>query len=79
MRGVKASCSGITLMPDAVMTPTEFADRCRQIVATLTGDPAHRALDALVTELLTSKGYGEGMRIFVDGVAAAHNADCAPG
>lgn len=66
-------------MHDPVMSPDEFAERCRAIVATMAGDPAHRALDALVTEVLTSKGYGEGMRIFVEGVRCAHRSDYVPG
>lgn len=54
------------------MTPDAFASRVRAIVADLEGDARHRALDALVTELLTQLGYGEGMAIFLAQVTPFH-------
>lgn len=57
------------------MSADAFAAECSRIVAERQGDAAHRALDALVTGLLTSLGYGEGMAIFKAGVAAAHSAE----
>lgn len=59
------------MRPDA-MTPPEFAEACRTIVARHLGDAAHRQLDALVTELLTGLGYGEGMGIFINRVRPYH-------
>ena len=57
---------------DALLTPSDFAEVCQAIVETQGGNIAHRALDALVTELLTSLGYGEGMAIFVEAVRDKH-------
>lgn len=53
-------------------SPDEFAAACRELVTQHEGDEAHRKLDALVTELLTSLGFGEGMAIFLDAVASKH-------
>ena len=53
-------------------TPEAFAAECRRIVTTLSGDAAHRALDAAVTRTLTSLGYGEGMQVFIENVRTAH-------
>lgn len=55
------------------MQPDAFADACRWIVANYEGGDAHRKLDALVTSLLTTLGYGEGMEIFMAQVRDAHN------
>jgi hypothetical protein len=55
-----------------VPTPSAFADSCRAIVKTKTGHEAHRALDALVTNLLSRLGYGEGMAIFIANVGGKH-------
>lgn len=50
-----------------------FANCCQFIVDNFKDDAAHRALDALVTSLLTSLGYGEGMEIFLTAVALRHD------
>ena len=54
------------------ISPAEFAIGCRDIVMRLEGHAAHKAIDALVTELLSSLGYGEGMDIFLAAVAPYH-------
>ena len=55
-----------------VMNPEAFALACGFIVATESGHEAHRQLDQLVTSLLSSLGYGEGMRIFLAAVGPYH-------
>ena len=54
------------------LSPDAFAAECRHIVDTLEGDAAHRALDSLVTRLLSSLGYSEGLAVFIGGVRRAH-------
>lgn len=62
------------------LSASEFADVCRYIVASRKGHAAHLALDAVVTNLLTNLGYGEGMAIFLEAVTPVHapHQDCAP-
>lgn len=55
------------------ISPDQFALACNEIVQTQSGDAAHCALDRLVTELLTSLGYGEGMAVFIAAVAPYHS------
>lgn len=57
---------------NAVISPTEFAAACREIVQQHDGHAAHRMLDRLVTSLLTSLGYGDGMAIFIAAVGEFH-------
>jgi nucleoside 2-deoxyribosyltransferase len=54
------------------VTPKVFAAMCRDIVASKSGDDAHRALDQLVTRLLHNLGYSEGMAIFTAAASRAH-------
>lgn len=54
------------------ISPDQFALACNEIVQRQSGDAAHRALDRLVTELLTSLGYGEGMAVFMAAVGPYH-------
>lgn len=61
----------LTALSGAI-SPEQFARDCNEIVQKLSGDAAHRALDRLVTELLTSLGYGEGMAVFIAAVAPYH-------
>lgn len=56
-----------------IPTPEQFASACREIVRLHKGDIAHRVLDQVVTALLISLGYGEGMAIFVEGVQSYHD------
>lgn len=58
---------------NAIMTPKAFAEDCAYIVRTETGDQAHRQLDQLVTLLLCSLGYGDGMAVFVAHVGPYHD------
>lgn len=62
---------GVVPMPIA-LKPEAFADVCRWIVLTHEGDEAHRMLDRVVTALLTSLGYGDGMDIFLAAVTPCH-------
>jgi hypothetical protein len=55
-----------------VMAPEAFALGCGYIVATESGHEAHRQLDQLVTSLLSSLGYGEGMAVFLAAVGPYH-------
>lgn len=57
----------------AAISPDQFALACKEIVQRQSGDAAHRELDQFVTELLTSLGYGEGMAVFIAGVAPYHS------
>lgn len=54
------------------MSPDAFAARCRQIVETEHGHAAHRALDVLTNDALSSLGFAEGIAIFESAVAAWH-------
>lgn len=57
----------------AAISPDQFKAACEEIVRKQSGDAAHRALDRLVTELLTSLGYGEGMAVFMAAVSPYHS------
>jgi hypothetical protein len=57
---------------NGVLSPHAFALACREIVTQHEGDRAHCELDALVTRLLFSLGYGEGMKVFLAHAAPAH-------
>jgi len=59
------------------LSPSEFAADCRALVTQHEGDAAHRMLDRLVTDLLSSLGYGEGMAIFIAAVAPYHAGEAA--
>lgn len=63
-------------MPTA-LRPDEFAAACRAIVEQDEGHEAHRRLDQLVTLLLSSLGYSEGMAIFLAAVAPYHTGEAA--
>ena len=54
------------------LSPALFADACDFLVSQHSGDDLHRKLDALVTSLLTTLGYGEGMAIFIAHVSRCH-------
>lgn len=53
-------------------TPAGFARRCREIVATLPGHAAHRALDLLTNDILRDLGFGDGIEIFEAAVMSWH-------
>ena len=55
-----------------VIGPEKFAEICRGIVTQHEGHAAHRMLDQVVTNLLSSLGYGEGMEIFLAHVGSYH-------
>lgn len=54
------------------LSPAEFENACRGIVTQHGGHEAHRLLDQLVTDLLSSLGYGEGMAVFIAHVGPFH-------
>lgn len=54
------------------LKPDAFAEACRWIVESHDGPDAHRKLDAVVTSLLTTLGFGEGMEIFMTNVREHH-------
>lgn len=56
-------------------TPVEFAERCKEIAADLTGHEMHKAFDLLSNETLCSLGYSEGVEIFRAGVRDYHSMD----
>jgi hypothetical protein len=56
-----------------VMDPAAFAAACGYIVQTETREEAHRQLDQLVTTLLYSLGYSEGMDVFLRAVGSIHD------
>jgi len=58
-------------------SPSEFSRACTQIVTRLDGHAAHRALDELVTNLLSNLGYGDGMAIFIAHVGPYHDGAAA--
>lgn len=55
------------------LSPQAFFLACREIVANHEGHASHRELDRLVTDLLTSLGYGDGMAIFMREVTPHHS------
>lgn len=55
------------------MSPDRFAARCLEIVCTLRGHAAHRALDLLTNDVLRTLGYGEGIDIFEAAVGHWHD------
>lgn len=57
---------------NVVPTPEAFTKAVREIVRLHKGDVAHRVLDQVVSTLLTSLGYGEGMAVFLEAVESAH-------
>jgi hypothetical protein len=63
--------------PTPLMSAEEFAERARQIVATMRGHAAHRAIDLLTNDVLRGLGYGEGIEIFEAMVGHWHEADAA--
>lgn len=62
----------------AALSPSEFATACSEIVRQHDGHAAHKALDELVTKLLSSLGYGDGMVIFIASVAPFHDQPGTP-
>lgn len=68
----------VASLTQSVLSPAEFARSCRAIVENKSGDEAHHALDLLVTELLSSLGYGEGMAVFLDAVKPYHATTTRP-
>lgn len=61
-------------MPTA-WRPDTFTGACRWTVATYDRETAHRMLDQVVTSLLCSLGYGEGMGVFLMAAGEMHTAD----
>ena len=55
------------------LKPGLFAVACRAIIDNLEGHEAHVVLDWLVTGVLSSLGYGEGMEIFIQAVNGVHH------
>lgn len=55
-------------------TRAGFTRRCREIRRTMSGHPAHQALDLLTNDVLRSWGFGEGVDIFEAGVREWHAA-----
>jgi len=64
-----------TPIASKILTPDEFSSECRRLVTTKSGHAAHRELDALVTGLLGSLGYSEGMAIFLAHVGNYHTGE----
>jgi hypothetical protein len=62
-----------SLPPEA--TPSGFTHRCREIVATMQGHDAHRALDMLTNDVLAHLGYAEGIKIFEAAVRDWHASE----
>lgn len=59
------------------MKPETFASRCREIVTTMRGHEAHRALDFLTNDVLRELGYGDGIAVFEAAVARWHREEDA--
>lgn len=56
------------------LSAEQFAAECGKIVAKSSADKAHQKLDQLVTSLLCSLGFSEGMEIFMANVTSAHKS-----
>lgn len=65
---------GVVPMPTS-LSADGFAETCRWIVDNHDGDEAHRMLDRLVTALLTSLGFGDGMDVFLNHVRNYHGGE----
>lgn len=63
---------GVVPMP-TVLKPDAFAEACQWIVDNHEGHEAHRMLDRLVTALLTTLGFGDGMDVFIAHVSRFHS------
>ncbi|MFT4056733.1 MAG: hypothetical protein QM681_19670 [Novosphingobium sp.] len=68
----------ISTVSRKVASPEQFAAVCKQIVMQHDGHTAHHMLDRLVTDLLSSLGYSEGMAVFLAHVAPFHNSPAVP-
>lgn len=68
---IRGPVAGPMQMP---LSPEEFSLACRALVERHNGDEAHLRLDWLVTDLLSSLGYGEGMAVFLAHVRQYHEA-----
>ena len=51
-------------MPDTPLTPEAFAAQRRELATSTDWEGAHEAADALMGQVLTALGYGEGVRVF---------------
>lgn len=60
--------------PSKYLSPDEFTEACKGILANYKGHEAHRMMDALTCELLTALGYGEGVTLFAKGVFDWHHS-----
>ena len=54
------------------ISPDKFANDCMKIVQEQRGHQAHRSLDLLTNQVLTSFGYGKGIEIFEAAVRDWH-------
>ncbi|ODU22796.1 MAG: hypothetical protein ABS87_01100 [Sphingomonas sp. SCN 67-18] len=72
---VSADMSPIDWRASGMMTPDRFSAECRRIITDHQGHEAHRMLDLLTNEVLSSLGYGEGIAIFEAAVREWHRSD----
>ena len=63
---------GLMLTP---LSPEAFDQACRALVAQFQGHELHRRIDLLVTELLCSLGYSDGMQFFLAHALPYHTKD----
>lgn len=70
---IGSGASGTPVDLSKAISPGEFASECASIVSRHRGHRAHRLLDRLVTETLSSLGYSEGMAIFLSHVSPFHD------
>lgn len=54
------------------MTPEQASSEMRRLCATLTGHELHRAVDALMCDLMRQQGYGSAVEIFLQTVEGYH-------
>lgn len=53
-------------MDNVTMTPEQFDENMRKLLAHYDAEEAHREADNLMCELLRSLGYGEGVQAFLE-------------
>ena len=54
------------------MTPEHASSEMRRLCDTLTGHELHRAVDALMCDLMRQQGYGEAVDVFLQAVQGYH-------
>jgi len=58
------ACESIIISEADIMTPKEFTEKMKALAEKYDEEEFHIAADRLMGDLLTSIGYGEGVKVF---------------